>query len=362
MKQKCLAGLLACVLLLTTCGQRPVESAAGAVPAPPPAARLFTDSAGRRVEVPGEIEKVAVSGPLAQILLFALCPEKMVGIAEPWEAPALEYLSPEHTALPVLGQLYGGKGEMNLESRLASGAQVVIDAGEEKEGVAEDLDALQAQTGIPFVHISATVETAPQAFRLLGQLLGLEERAEELAACCQGIYDRAEALGTLVEKKRVVYVTGAQGDHVIAQGSYHGQVLELLAENAARTGIPSALGTGDQVDMEQMMAWDPEVILFGPGSAYDAVGEDPAWAGLSAIRSGQYYEVPTGPYNWMGFPPAVQCCLGMLWLGKLLYPEAADYDLYEEVKTYYRLFYHWDLGEEQYQALVAHSIGKAEKR
>ena len=49
---------------------------------------------------------------------------------------------------------------------------------------------------------------------------------------------------------------------------------------------------------------------------------------------------------------------GMLWLGKLLYPEQADYDLYEAVAEHYKLFYHCDLTREQYDALVAESIGK----
>ena len=35
----------------------------------------FTDSVGRTVTVPANITKVAVSGPMAQIVLFALCPD-----------------------------------------------------------------------------------------------------------------------------------------------------------------------------------------------------------------------------------------------------------------------------------------------
>ena len=53
------------------------------------------------------------------------------------------------------------------------------------------------------------------------------------------------------------------------------------------------------------------------------------------------------------------CSNSMLWLGELLYPEMAEYDLYEEVKTYYDLFYHCDLTRAQYQDLMAKSIGKA---
>ena len=82
------------------------------------------------------------------------------------------------------------------------------------------------------------------------------------------------------------------------------------------------------------------------------------WQGLTAIQEGRYYEVPFGPYNWMGFPPSVQRYLGMMWMAQLLYPETAQYDLYAEVANYFQLFYHCDITEEQYQALVANSIGK----
>ena len=57
-----------------------------------------------------------------------------------------------------------------------------------------------------------------------------------------------------------------------------------------------------------------------------------------------------GPYNWMGFPPSVQRYLGMLWMAKLLYPDAADYDLQAEVTEYFDLFYHCALTGEQYEA------------
>ena len=79
---------------------------------------------------------------------------------------------------------------------------------------------------------------------------------------------------------------------------------------------------------------------------------------VSAIRSGRYYEVPAAPYNWMGFPPSVQRLLGMMWMETLLYPDAVDFDLKTEVQTYFDLFYHCQLTDAQYEALVANSIGK----
>ncbi|HIT70214.1 MAG TPA: ABC transporter substrate-binding protein [Candidatus Aphodomonas merdavium] len=320
--------------------------------------RVFVDSVGREVELPAEITKIAVSGPLAQIVVFALAPEMLVGIANAWDPSAEAYLPTEYYNLPLLGQLYGGQGELNLETLLATGAQVVVDVGEPKGSIVEDLDALQEQVGIPFVHISAYTKSMGETYRALGELLGKQEEAEALASYCEDVYARAEAIAASVEKVNLLYITGTEGLHVIAKDSYHSEVIDLLSNNLAVLEDPSSKGTGNAVDMEQILRWNPDYILFAPDSIYATVGEDPNWQTVTAIENGDYYEVPLGPYNWMGFPPSVQRLLGMMWMAKLLYPQAAGYDLYEEVAQYFRLFYHCDLTQEQYGALVANSIGK----
>ncbi|MEA4928924.1 MAG: ABC transporter substrate-binding protein [Candidatus Limiplasma sp.] len=317
----------------------------------------FTDSVGRTVEVPAAIDKVAVSGPLAQIVLFALCPDKLVGVATAWDQTAEQYIDAKYYALPELGQLYGGKGELNLETLLASGAQVVIDVGEPKKTIVEDLDALQQQTGLPFVHITATTATMGDAYRKLGELLGMGEQAEALAAYCDKAYARTQQIADSVDKANILYILGDKGLNVIAKGSYHAEVIDLLANNLAEVADPSSKGSGNEVDLEQILNWNPDVILFAPDSIYATVGSDPAWASVTAIREGRYYEVPFGPYNWMGFPPSVQRYLGMMWMAQLLYPDTAQYDLYAETAAYFKLFYHCELTQAQYDALVAHSIG-----
>ena len=354
--QRLLALLLALVMALSlaACGAQsaPVDENTA------PETRVFTDSVGREVTVPAQIDKVALSGPMAQIVLFALCPDKLVGIANAWDESAAQYLDTEYYNLPLLGQLYGGKGELNLETLLESGAQVVIDVGEAKDGIAEDLDALQEQTTIPFVHISATLATMDETYTMLGDLLGMPDEAKTLADYCRGTYDRALTIADSVEKANLLYITGDAGLNVIAQGAYHAEVIDLLSNNLAVVDDPSSKGAGNEVDMEQILNWNPDVILFAPDSIYDTVAEDAAWQGVTAIQNGAYYEVPMGPYNWMGFPPSVQRLLGMLWMAKVLYPEAADYDLYTEAAEYFELFYHCDLTQEQYDALVANSLGR----
>ena len=352
--KKLLALLLAVVMVLSlmACGTKKKEE-------DPNATRTFTDSTGREVEVPVQIDKVALSGPMSQIVLFALCPDKLVGVSNAWSKEAQEYLGEKYFNMPQIGQLYGGKGELNLETLLQSGAQVVIDVGEPKGSIKEDMDSLQQQTGIPFIHITADTESYPAAYRMLGDLLNMKDEAQTLAAYCEKIYDRTVSIAGSVEKANVLYVTGDMGQNVIAAGSYHAEILDLLTNNLAVVDEPSSKGTGNEVSMEQILTWDPDVVIFAPESIYDTVADDAAWQSVTAIKNGAYYEVPFVPYNWMGFPPSVQRYLGMMWLSKVLYPDAtAEYDLFSDVQEYYKLFYHCDLTQAQYDALVANSLGQ----
>ncbi len=361
--------VLALALALSACTPAPAQPSltptptATATPTATPAEGetvAFTDSAGRAVEIPVDITRIAPSGPLAQMVLFALAPEKFVCLASQWSSETEQYIDTAYFNLPTVGQLYGSSaGELNLESLAAADPQIIIDIGEPKKTVVEDMDAVTDQTGIPAVHIDAYTATMGDAYRALGKLLGMEERAETLAAYCDEIYADTQALMEKVgdDKVSALYNQGDKGLNVIAQGSYHAEILDMMTENAAVVDEPSSKGTGNEVDMEQILLWDPEVILFAPGSVYRDVKADPAWGELSAVQSGRYYEVPFGPYNWLGSPPSVNRYLGMLWLGTLLYPDQVDYDLYEEVARYYKLFYHTDLTYAQYEALTQDSLG-----
>ena len=355
--KRILAMLTAAVLLLL-CG------CTGATPAPAeeaePATRTFTDSLGRTVTLPETVTKVAVSGPLTQTYVFPLCPELLVGYSKAFAADAAKYFPEEYLSLPELGQLYGGKGTMDLEALLAAAPDVVIDVGDEKNGMAEDLDALSEQTGIPFVHINASVTTAPEAYRQLGELTGKTEKAEQLAQWCErtladiaAIMERVDAAGA---RKRIIYCLGDKGLHCMAEGSYHAETVNMLGENVARIDDVTSSGAGNEIDVEQLILWDPDVIFFDVNSAYADIGSDPAWQPLRAVKNGDYYEAPYGPYGWLSSPPSVQRYLGMVWLGAVLYPEYIDYDLTTVVKDYYKLFYGCELSDTDYATLTVNAI------
>ncbi len=318
----------------------------------------YTDSAGREVEIPAEIDKVVPSGTMAQIVLFSLAPDKLVGLAEKWNPAAGQYLDDKYLSLPVLGQFYGGKGNHNLEEIARVGPQLIIDVGEPKSSIVEDMDLITAQVEIPAVHLTATLETMGDAYRELGKLLGMEKEAAVLADDCDEVYGQTKALAESIGegKTSLLYCSGDDGLSVIARGSFHAELVDLLGHNVAVMDNVTSKGTGNLVDLEQLVLWDPDVIIFAPDSVYSSVADDQAWQEISAVREGRYYEVPANPYNWMGFPPSVNRYLGMVWLAQLLYPEEAGDDFRAEISRYYELFYHCALTEEQFHDLLADSL------
>ena len=318
----------------------------------------FTDDCGRQVEGPEQITSVVASGSLAQIILYAAAPDTLMAINGAWTEDAAAYTDEKYLNLPQIGSFFGNH-DLNYEEIAKLSPQIVIDVGEDKPDMESNLQDITDKTGIPAVHISADYNTMDQAFEKLGELLNRQEETRALADFSKETMDLAEETMKKVKKKKtVMYCTQEDGLNVLAKDSYHSQIIDWLSDNVAEVDDPSSQGSGNEVNLEQMMIWDPDVIIFAPGSYYDYVADDPAWQTLSAIKKGSYYEVPSGPYNWMGSPPSSNRILGILWMAKLLYPEQADYDLEEKTMEYYRLFYHCELTEDGYEALVRNSILK----
>ena len=317
----------------------------------------FTDDCGRTVEIPAAITRVVPTGGMAQVALFALAPEMFVGLATDWSEAAEAYVDPAYRDLPVLGALYGS-ADLNLEELALTDPQLIIDIGEAKKTIVEDMDAMQEQTAIPSVHIEATLSSMADAYRKLGALLGREERAEQIASFCERVYNRTLGIMDQVGENKVkaLFVVGDEGLNVIANGSFHAEVFDLLTDNLAVVESPSGKGSGNEVTMEQIALWDPDFIVFGPDSIYGTVAEKDTWKDMKAIADHNYVEVPYGPDNWMGMPPSVQRYLSLIWLTAVLYPDFCDYDVKAEVQECYKLLYSCDLTDGQYAELTQNAF------
>lgn len=322
----------------------------------------FTDSAGRSVELPRKIDRIAPSGPLAQIVLYTLCPEKIMGLSQKYSDTQKQYISPAVYDLPVFGQFYSSSGgTLNLEALMAADPQVVIDIGEAKGNIASDMDGISEQTGLPVIFIEATLETMSQTYSALGEVLGCEERAAELGNYVDNVLKMAaENSAKIGDDKRVnvLYVQDSSGLYVNSAGSIHADVIDYVgAENSAKLESISG-GKGAEVSMEQIQLWDPDVLIIAPESIYGTLGTDEVWANLKSVKNGKFYEIPIGPYNWMGKPPSVHRIMGIWWLGNLLYPDIYDYDIVEKAQEFYKLFFDYELSEQEAKELMSNSTFK----
>lgn len=323
-----------------------------------PTTYKFTDSVGREVELPSNIERIAPSGPLAQVVLYTLSPDKLAGLAGEFSDDQFQYINKKYGELPVFGNFYGDT--LNLEAVMAADPQVIIDIGEPKKSVKEDMDGIQEKTGIPTIFVHMEMDSMVSAYKTLGEVTGMEKEAQKLMDYIDKTQtETAEKAASIPADKRVkVYYGQDEGLTAVVKGTVHSDVIDAAGADNVTEVEESIRGGASEISMEQLMLWNPDVVLFAPGSIYDSAAARPEWEGISAVKNNKYYEVPGAPYNWMGRPPSVNRVLGIKWLSNLLYPDVFSYDMVKETKDFYKLFYHSDVTDEQVKELLSKSTFK----
>jgi iron complex transport system substrate-binding protein len=318
--------------------------------------RTFVDSVGRKVEVPEKITKIAPSGSLAQLVLYTSSPDLLVGLSGPFSKDAQEFIDKKYQELPQFGQFYGKSANLNMEALSAAEPDVVIDIGETKDNIKEDMDKLQNQMNIPTIFIEANLENMAETYEKLGDLLGNAEETEKLGQYCEKVLKQANDVHsslTEAEQKRVYYAAGTAGLNTNAEGSFHAQVMEVVGAKNAATGVDVvSKSSGTTVPMEQLLQWQPDYILAESPAVYDIIMKDKSWQELKAVKEGKVYQVPTAPYNFLGAPPSVNRIIGIQWLGQLIYPDHYKLNIEDEVKEFYQLFYHAEPTAEQLKAIL----------
>lgn len=323
----------------------------------------FTDSCGRQVKLPADITRVAPSGAVATMILATIAPEYMVSVSSTPSSSQYQYLPKLLLKLPTTGQLYGSKSSINLEALLNAKPQLIIDLGDPKDGIADDMTALQKQTGIPTVFVQADLDHMASAYLTLGDLLaGKEERGKEVSDYIGSTIAMARENASKInpqDRVSAMYTSGTSGLNANARGSIQAQVLDLVGvENAVVVNEINNKNGGNPISMEQLYIFDPDIILFSTGSVFSFVKNDPAWSKLSAVEHDTYYEIPGLPYNWMSNPPSVNMILGVYLLGNLAYPDLYQYDAAQKAKEFYKLFWNYDLTDEEAASMLENSTLK----
>lgn len=357
--------LVMSVSLLTGCSEtkaateEPTQSAEQDATQETAETREITDMAGRKVTVPAaeNIESVFSAGPVAAIFLYMVAPDKLLGWNYELNDVEKSIILDKYQDLPNFGM----GDAVNYEAVIAANPTIAINSGKINDAMVSDCDALSESLGIPVVAVDNELNNSAEAFRFMGELLGVEDHAEELAQYAEQVFTDINALSDIPEEKKVSVYFGNGEDSLetAPRGSQHAQILDVInAVNVADLELGD--GSRVQISAEQLLAWDPDVIVVNGepkadksgSSAAEDILSNPDYASLKAVQDQKVYGTPNAPFSWVDRPAGPNRLIGMRWFSALIYPEYIKCDINEEIHKFFDLFYHVDLSDEQLENVL----------
>ena len=319
--------------------------------------RPITDAVGRTVEVPVSVERIVPLGNTPRMISYLGLADKVVGIGECEiaESPIQAYAYPYADAwskLPNCGTDAMGETAYYPEEIILAAPDVILCTY-----TADVADNIQTQTGIPTVAVPQGTlfgEDYEQALRILADVCGVSERAEELISFINGCLDDLKARTADIpdDNKPTVLGAGAtfKGSHSIDGVYIDYPVFEILSAKDAAADASLSGSMGVMVDREKILQWNPDIIFFDAGSMGLVKADYKETPGyfeqLDAVKNGKLYQWPNSTWHWSNVEiPLVSA----YYTGILLYPEAfADVDFEEKASEIFEMF----LGDPNYLSVL----------
>ncbi|AVF36829.1 ABC transporter substrate-binding protein [Rahnella sikkimica] len=323
------------------------------------ASRQITDQLGRQVTIPDQVDRVVVLQHQTLNLLVQLDATKdIVGVLNNWQqqlGSGYVRLAPSLEKTPVVGDLTS----VNLESVVALHPQVVFVTNYAPQEMIDQI----SQTGIAVVAISlrddpkgeehkmnpvlpdedqAYTEGLKKGIQLIGEVVNRQKQAQSLI---DYTFAQRQLVGTRLKTipadQRIRTYMANPDLTTYGSGKYTG----LMMSHAGALNVAEATVKGyKQVSLEQVIAWDPQVI-FVQDRYPEVVGQithDPKWQSIDAVKNHRVYLMPEYAKAW-GYPMPEALAIGELWMAKKLYPQKfADIDMQKQADAYYQRFYRTD--------------------
>ena len=318
--------------------------------------RKIVDDAGRELTIPtaANLKKVYFTSGLAQVYMMTLAPDLMGATCSKYTELDRKYLPDELNDLVYLGAVE--TGEMDVEAVMSQGIQLIFSVSSialTEANISEAID-IQDRSGIPVVLVDGSTNLITHAYELMGDILGREDRAAELAAYCEDAYARVSAaVADLPDEERVkvYYAEGPLGLQTEPAESQHAESFVIAGGDVvAKVDWFDATGMAD-VSLESVISWDPDVIVAWDeelrGGADERIRTHEDWASIKAVRDGRVYTMPNTPVAWVDRPMACNRFLGIQWLCNMFYPDRFDVDMVEVGKEFYKLFYGVDVSDDE---------------
>ena len=329
-------------------------------------AKNITDMIGRAVEIPASLNKVVATSPPMTTVVYMIAPEKLNALNFEWTDSEKVYIPSQYQGLPNIGGWYGTQ-DGSYEEFIASEPDIVIESIDEGgDGDLSTVNERQTKFGkIPVVAVNDTtsVEKVDASITFIGEVIGAQDNAKKLTDFNDKYLDIVHKKSPqITDKKNVYYAEGNDGLKTNPSGSVHGQLIDLVGGNNVADSLSQGNTTsGVQVSIEQVISWNPDVIITTDPDFYAKVYNDSNWAGINAVKNHKVYLSPQSPFKWFDRPVGANMIIGVPWTAKVIYPDQySDIDMLSATKEFYSNFYHFDLSDEQAKQILLDSGLKEE--
>lgn len=353
-----LAGVLGASLLLTAgcSGRAPVAGEADAASAEQ---IIVTDQRGQEVVIDGPIDTAAFAVIPAPSIFAAVdrSYDKVVGINQSTlvanRQGMFSTIFPESADSPTIS---GSDFVPNVETILNLDPDVVIQWGDMGEDVIRPIE----DAGFPVVGLEyGTQEDLETWITLFSQLLQNPERGEEIIAWQHERRDEIAEHVAATDRPapRAMMLSAKDGNFTTSNGqSYDGFQYPLAGAEFLTEDFLSESG---QVNPEQILEWDPEVILLSgfDDSTPEDIYNDTRLADVTAVKDRRVYKNPLGAYRWQ--VPSAESPLYWQWLNEVLYPNqelAPEESLRTRMKEAFDELYGYAISEDEIDAVLRFDV------
>ena len=307
------------------------------------------DQMGRNVTViPEEIERIMIFSPPPAAMIYAI-----EGTGE--RIKGMNPLSKQAIKDGILGEmapeLLDADTSQSMEEILKIDPDIIFMPGPPL-GTVDEIQLLE-DLGFPVVVMSWKNQDEYETLMSnVGRVLGRDDRANMFInyhrAMHEGILAITENLSE-EERPSVMFLPFPKSLTTVPGTIVTADYIDIAG--GVITTKELTMATSLSVTMEQVIKWNPDVILLGnfeyvnPQDLYDNSLEGQDWSSIKAVQNRQVYLVPLGVYRWG--PPNHESPLMWMWLGEILHPDLFDFDLRSEIKDFYQEMYDYDLSEEQ---------------
>jgi iron complex transport system substrate-binding protein len=307
----------------------------------------FVDDAKRSVVLPAQVNRVFAAGAPAEVLLYTLAPEKLVGRNRVPEGEAVEFFPPAQRKPVFIRQLPEFDNPAADAELVALKPDLYVDYGTVNPDYVEALEVITKRTRLPGLILNGALSRVPDTYRRLGSALGVEARGNALAASADRLLAKYRgALAARPTPPRIYVACSGDGfQPCLADDSNGEQLAWLGGVNVAGT---RAAAPRRPLTIEEVRAANPDVVIVAGGAGTAAtLRANPVWQTVPAVAVGRVYQWPALPYSWGMRPPSVNRIPGVMWLAYVAAGRPFDAEFHADVRGFYRDFYHLELSDAQ---------------